>query len=123
MSTSQQQQEEQQKPNLNITCHCTAVRITFPPLREPALECLCSICRRYGALWAYYKPGEVRVEGDAIESYAWGKKTLSFNRCRECGCMTHYTVRGGTEDRVAVNCRMMEKGDLEGLERVESDGE
>jgi hypothetical protein len=108
----------------SVTCHCKAIRITFPPLREPALECLCSICRRYGALWAYYKPDEVHVEGDdAIEAYVWGKKTLSFNRCKHCGCMTHYMVVGETEPRVAVNCRMMERAEFDELESTQSDGE
>lgn len=107
----------------SITCHCKAIRITFPPLRAPALECLCSICRRYGALWAYYKPGEIHVEGDAPEGYVWGNKTLSFNRCKKCGCMTHYTVIGDTEPRVAVNCRMLEREEFDSLESEQSDGE
>ncbi|ORY18224.1 glutathione-dependent formaldehyde-activating protein [Clohesyomyces aquaticus] len=111
-----------QQAHQSITCHCKAIRVTFPPLREPALECLCSICRRYGALWAYYKPDEVHVEGET-EAYVWGKKTLSFNRCKECGCMTHYTVVGDTEPRVAVNCRMLDKEEYNKLESVESDGE
>jgi hypothetical protein len=107
----------------SVTCHCEAVRVTFPPLREPALECLCSICRRYGALWAYYKPEEVQVEGDdAIEAYMWGNKRLSYNRCKHCGCMTHYTVVGGTEPRVAVNCRMLERAEFDEIESVQSDG-
>ncbi|KAK6396667.1 hypothetical protein LTR65_008565 [Meristemomyces frigidus] len=112
-----------QQANRSITCHCKAIRITFPPLREPALECLCSVCRRYGALWAYYKPDEVHIEGDAIEAYVWGKKTLSFNRCKNCGCMTHYTVVRDTEPRVAVNCRMLEKEEFESLESEQSDGD
>jgi hypothetical protein len=112
-----------QQAHQSITCHCKAIRITFPPLREPALECLCSICRRYGALWAYYKPDEVHVEGDAIDAYVWGNKTLSFNRCKQCGCMTHYTVVGDTEPRVAVNCRMLEREEFDRLESEQSDGE
>ena len=113
----------QQQAHRSITCHCKAIRITFPPLREPALECLCSICRRYGALWAYYKPDEVHVEGDAIETYIWGKKTLGFNRCKKCGCMTHYLVVGDTEPRVAVNCRMLEREEFDKLESEQSDGD
>lgn len=113
----------QQAPS-KITCHCKAVRLTFPPLREPALECFCSICRRYGAMWAYYKPDEVQVEGhDAVEGYMWGKKTISFNRCKHCGCMTHYTVVGDTEPRVAVNCRMLRRKEFRALESFESEGE
>lgn len=118
MSTSQQPQQR------SITCHCKAVRLTFPPLRAPALECLCGICRRYGALWAYYKPEEVHVEGgDALEGYSHGEKTLSFNRCKNCGCMTHYSTLRNTEPRVAVNCRMMKRKEYDGLESVESEGE
>ncbi|KAK5711549.1 hypothetical protein LTR15_012390 [Elasticomyces elasticus] len=108
-----------------ITCHCKAIRITFPPLREPANECLCSICRRYGAFWAYYKPEEVQIEGDTMEAYVWGKKTLSYNRCKNCGCMTHYTVipGGEKEPTVAVNCRMFEREEFDRLESEQSDGD
>jgi hypothetical protein len=112
-----------QQERVTITCHCKAIRITFPPLREPANECLCSICRRYAALWAYYKEDEVQVEGDAIEGYAWRGKKISFNRCKHCGCMTHYTVLRDTEPRVAVNCRMLEKEEYEKLESEQSDGD
>ncbi|GAB7335870.1 hypothetical protein MBLNU13_g08130t1 [Cladosporium sp. NU13] len=115
---------DQTSNSLQITCHCKAVRITFPPLREPANECLCSICRRYGALWAYYKPDEVKVEGET-EAYSWGKKTLAYNRCKNCGCMTHYSVvkPEETEPRVVVNCRMMEREGFNSLESEQSDGD
>ena len=110
--------------NLQITCHCGAIRLTFPPLRAPANECLCSICRRYGALWAYYKPHEVEVEGET-EAYVWGKKQLAYNRCKNCGCMTHYSVvkPEETEPRIVVNCRMMEREGFERLESEQSDGD
>lgn len=114
---------DSQQVQMHITCHCKAVRITFPPLRKPPLECLCSICRRYGALWAYYKPEEVHVEG-TTEGYSWGRKELSFNRCKECGCMTHYTIVGGEQKpRTVVNCRMLEKEEYQKLECDQSDGE
>lgn len=75
-------------------------------------------------MWAYYKPDEVQVEGqDAVEGYMWGKKTISFNRCKHCGCMTHYTVVGDTEPRVAVNCRMLRRKEFRALESFESEGE
>ena len=112
-----------------ITCHCKSISLTFPwPLREPALECLCSICRRYGALWAYYKVDEVQIdttEKGVIEPYIYGRKRLAFNRCKKCGCMTHYSVvkPEETEDRVAVNCRMFDRKEYDALEREESDGD
>jgi hypothetical protein len=35
----------------------------------------CSICRRYGVLWAYYKAADVRViaKPSATQSYSWGR--------------------------------------------------
>lgn len=65
----------------------------------------------------------MHVEGDAIEAYMWGKKTLGFNRCKICGCMTHYTVVSGTKSGVAVNCRMLEREEFDTLESEQSEGE
>ena len=75
-------------------------------------------------MWAYYKPDEVHIEGDASATYVWGNKTLSYHRCKTCGCMTHYTVVGGGEEpRVAVNCRMLEREEWDRLESEQSEGE
>lgn len=123
-SSSRPQMATSPPPKRKITCHCKAIRLTFPPLREPALECMCSICRRYGALWAYYAPDEVHIEGgEAIEGYIWGRRRLCFNRCKHCGCMTHYSVVRDTEPRIAVNCRMFEREEYESLESEQSDGD
>ena len=119
-------QAEAAGQQLSATCHCKAIRLLFPPLREPVNECLCNVCRRYGALWAYYQPEEVTVQGaEALEEYVQNKRTLSFKRCKHCGCMTHYTVVPGadTKPRIAVNCRMMEKEPYMKLERKQSDGD
>lgn len=47
---------------IEASCHCGAVRLEIdsPPPAE-VNDCRCSICRRYGALWAYYAPERVRV--------------------------------------------------------------
>ncbi len=47
------------------TCHCSAVHLTCDPAPVEVTECTCSICRRYGVLWAYYEPSQVRIEGAA----------------------------------------------------------
>jgi hypothetical protein len=44
------------------TCHCGAVRISIPRVPETLTHCDCSICRRYGTLWAYYAKDEVKIE-------------------------------------------------------------
>lgn len=65
-------------------CHCGAVRVEIPRRPRTLTNCNCSICRRYGALWAYYKAAEVRIEASpgATEGYVWGDKKLRFVRCR-----------------------------------------
>ena len=76
-------------------------------------ECNCSICRRYGPLWAYYPPDEVRilVGADGEQCYVWGDGELEFVRCARCGCITHYRVRTGLpEPRIALNFRMAAEG-------------
>ena len=40
---------------LTATCHCGAVRVDVPRKPRRLTSCNCSICRRYGTLWAYYK--------------------------------------------------------------------
>jgi len=46
---------------IEASCHCGAVRIEVPSAPETVTSCNCSICRRYGVLWAYYQPQSVRV--------------------------------------------------------------
>ena len=39
-------------------CHCGAVRWQFDGVPDSALACSCTVCRRYGTLWAYDYEGE-----------------------------------------------------------------
>jgi hypothetical protein len=82
-------------PTLTAVCHCGAVRIHVRRAPRTLIRCNCSICRRYGALWAYYRPSSVRIEAPAkgLMRYAWNRKIRDYHRCRQCGCVTHYTYR------------------------------
>ncbi len=75
---------------VRAACHCTTVRFELAAMPEWLLDCNCTICRRYGAMWAYPEPSEVRfVSGaEATDTYAWGDRMLAFHRCKECGCVT-----------------------------------
>lgn len=77
------------------TCHCGQIRVHVRRLPRTLTRCNCSICRRYGALWAYYKPTSVRVEArrGALARYAWRQRIRYYHRCTRCGCVTHYTYR------------------------------
>lgn len=73
-------------------CHCGAVRLRLPDKPEKATRCNCSLCRRLGAVWAYYAVGSVEIEGHPqyTEAYIQGDRTLRTIRCKACGCITHW---------------------------------
>lgn len=109
---------------LNTSCHCQAIRLTFPTPTTALNECQCSICRRYGALWSYYPLDSVTItlkEPGVAETYVWRNERSAFTRCKECGCMTHWAPLKG-QNRMGVNCRMLERDELDKLEKKKSEG-
>jgi hypothetical protein len=96
--------------SVQTSCHCGAVRVEVAAPPETVTDCNCSICRRYGVLWAYYSPKDVQIfaASDATESYVWGDRDIEFRRCRTCGCVTHWAAFEKTYDRMGVNARLMD---------------
>jgi hypothetical protein len=94
---------------IEASCHCGAVRLTIDAAPETVTDCNCSICRRYGVLWAYYSPKQVRFgpPEPATETYMWDDRSIAFHRCRTCGCVTHWAAVDPTRDRMGVNARLM----------------
>ena len=116
---------------LLATCHCKSTCIELPALPTSMKECNCTFCGRVGAIWGYYRPGEIRVlsaEQDAVYSASAGLNLHHF--CRRCGCNTHgdspdwasaYNADGTpkeggggvpTQRILGVNMRMVEELDL-----------
>lgn len=93
------------------SCHCGAVRWTFEGVPEAATACNCTVCRRYGVLWAYGHEGEgITVSGET-RAYAWGNRTIGFHFCPECGCVAYWRALAAGKDgrrRIAVNLRLAE---------------
>src|SRR5215469_15066007 len=91
------------------TCHCGKVRIAIEVAPKSVTDCNCSICRRYGTLWAYYNPKQVQItEAVPTATYLWGDRDIAFHRCAECGCITHWTAaKIPTHPRMGVNIRLM----------------
>jgi len=88
-------------------------------------ECTCSICRRYGAQWVYYtrKTTKIFYAVDTSSAYTWGKRSLEFYHCNNCGCLTHYESTDKSESgRIAVNARMMLPTDIVGIKVRTFDG-
>jgi hypothetical protein len=107
------------------TCHCGAVRVEVPRRPRTLTNCNCSICRRYGVLWAYYRARDVRVlaQSGATEAYAWGRKQLRFVRCACCGCVVNWEhAQSRPNDYVGVNARNLEPTALEGVRIRRLDG-
>ncbi len=92
-------------------CHCGALRwqLTGDPGRVTA--CNCTVCRRYGTLWAYDYEGERITVSGASTEYAWGDRSLGFHFCPTCGCVGWWRSRGLNPEgrrRIAVNVRLAE---------------
>ena len=97
-------------------CHCGAVRIAVNPAPKTVFDCNCSICRRYGGLWAYtFRPDHkgksdieaIIVQGaDAVESYVWGDKWSAVWRCETCGCVMYGTSIDKPQIILSLNARM-----------------
>lgn len=129
MSTDQQPQAAAAPPrpetSLVTSCHCQRIQVRLPSTPKILNECRCTVCYKYGALWAYYPRPDVKIsvaDGARIEPYvrADGDGDIQFNRCSHCGCMTHWWglgPYGGPEQEMGVNCRLLPEEEADGIER------
>ena len=99
---------------IRAACHCEAVRFEIAEPPEWVLDCNCTICRRYGGLWTYFRePGGqgrllMKPEPGTTDTYAWINGDLAFHRCKVCGCVTHIEAAKADPPFIfAVNARMM----------------
>ncbi len=64
------------------SCHCDAVHWQFDGQPESATACNCTICRRYGVLWAYaHEDHGIRVSG-TTQVYVRGGRPSAFISAR-----------------------------------------
>jgi hypothetical protein len=91
---------------ITASCHCGRVTLEIETAPLELNDCQCSICRRYGVLWAYYAPKQVRISGET-ETYIWGERSLAFHRCGHCGCVSHWAATDTAYERMGVNARLM----------------
>ena len=107
------------------SCHCGAVGWQFDGLPASVTACNCTVCRRYGALWAYDHEGEgIRVSG-ATRAYVRGDASLGFHFCLACGCIAYWRSREVNAEgrrRIAVNLRLTEPAPIAHLRVDHFDG-
>ena len=88
------------------------------PVNE-VTECHCSICRRYGALWAYYRTQDVSFTGPTV-TYVWGRERIAFHHCGNCGCVMGWLPHGPYPE-CAVNARVLDRFDLKAVTLIVED--
>lgn len=94
------------------TCLCKAVQLGAARLPRQVTQCNCSVCRRYGTLWAYYRRSAVSITAPrgALEDYSVRTGGLKFVRCRSCGCVICWDGPGkGRDQRMGINTRLLDQ--------------
>jgi len=93
------------------SCHCRLVSWVLLKTPEFATSCNCTLCRRWGTLWAYgFKDDDIQFDGPT-KVYMRGPKTIEFHFCSNCGCVAYWiTPEAGHDGRyyLAVNLRLAE---------------
>lgn len=90
------------------SCHCGSVTWQLQAVPESATACNCTLCRRYGVLWAYGFEGEAISISGPTEAYVRGE-AIGFHFCPRCGCVAYWrTLEPGADGRrwMAVNLRL-----------------
>ena len=103
-------------PSIRSSYHSGAITVTVPRLPDYINVCQCTICRRHGAAWGYYRPDEVEIQtkpNAVTKQYIWGDADLSFNFCDVCGCV--YVYSSGSEFFLAPRFDRIEPNETDGL--------
>jgi hypothetical protein len=127
---------------LVATCHCGATRIELPGRPLESKECNCTYCHRTGAVWGYYRPGDVRIVSAAHDAVYAPNGMNQHHFCAHCGSNTYgaspdwaslYNNDGTPKDGttpgsmpatqiLGVNLRMIDELDLSTLDITKVDG-
>lgn len=95
---------------LEGSCHCGAVTWRYEQMPESVTACSCTVCRRYGVLWAYgYEGEDVHVAGPTTAYTRGESPSLGFHFCPTCGCVAYWRALEPNEEgrrRIAVNFRL-----------------
>ena len=113
---------------LTGTCHCGAVHWTLEGDPGSITVCNCTLCRRYGTLWAYdYENERIHITGPSATYTRHDSEhpSLEIHFCPTCACVLAW--RGLRTDeagrrRMAVNIRLASPEAVAGLAIDRFDG-
>ena len=113
---------------LTGSCHCGAAHWTLAGDPGSITACNCTLCRRYGALWAYdYVDERIRLHGP-MQAYMPGRRadsSLEILFCARCAGVLAWRGLQPQPDgrtRVAVNVRLAPPGAVADLAIDHFDG-
>lgn len=114
---------------LDLSCQCGDVRVSVAVLPAFVHDCNCTLCRKTGALWAYYQPDDVQVSGTTATYRRRDKPEpgVDIHFCPTCGATTHFTLTPATiaqhgDVQRGVNMRLADEAELAGVELRYPDG-
>lgn len=108
------------------SCHCGACGWTLEGDPGPVTACNCTVCRRYGALWAYdYEDGRIRLTGPTRAYVRRADAPLEFRFCPTCAGVLAWrglVLEPDGRRRMAVNVRLAEPDEVAHLPVDRFDG-
>ena len=108
------------------SCHCGRIAFTIEGEIDQAIDCNCSLCRRRGALLAFFPRAALQLatpEAD-MATYTFHRHAIRHHFCPTCGIAPFAEAvnpRTG-EPMAAVNVRCLPDVDLATLAVVPYDG-
>lgn len=113
---------------LTGSCHCGKAGWTLHGDPGSITACNCTLCRRYGTLWAYDYEGErIGIKGQTA-SYTRVEKdtpTLEILFCPVCACVVSWRgleLEADGRRRIAVNIRLTQPDPVQDLPIDHFDG-
>jgi hypothetical protein len=113
---------------LKGSCHCGKAGWTLEGDPGSITACNCTMCRRYGTLWAYDYEGErMTVSGETASYTRASRETSSLEIlfCPTCACVVSWRgLRIGKDGRrrMAVNIRLAPPDEVASLPIDQFDG-
>src|SRR6218665_2332130 len=106
------------------SCHCQNIKFEYESDLAEGLSCNCSICQRRGHILSFGPMSNFKIlqGADKLTDYQWGKKTIHFTFCSDCGCAPFGRGMTPKGEMIAVNMRCLENIDLKSVKIVEVDG-
>jgi hypothetical protein len=114
---------------MTFACFCGAVSVVTSKRPDFVHACNCDLCRKSGARWGYFAPGEVTVTGQTATYQRHDKPdpVVAVHFCPACGSTTHFRLTESAAQKhgdvmMGVNAGLVDESALQGIELRYPDG-